>query len=162
MQTFLTSPNYTTTAQQLDNKRLNKQALEAWQIMMTNLHLDPAGNYRKPRGWSNHPASRMWKGYEQELMVYIDAMCNEWRRRGYNTTIDGKAHATLEVARRNGLLGDHRIPDWMLDPELFDAITVTHRTALLAKNFDHYHQFGWVEDTGTAPDTYEYIWAVAA
>ena len=41
MQTFLPVPSFTETAQVLDKQRLNKQALEAWQIMMTNLKLDP-------------------------------------------------------------------------------------------------------------------------
>lgn len=158
MQTFLTTSNFATTAQHLDNKRLNKQALEAWQIMMTNLCLNPAGEHRQPKGWYNHPASRMWRGYETTLMEYIDAMCTEWVARGYKTTIADKAHATLQIA-----LDRQLTPTTKITPTWFDQlpeITVTHRTALLCKNYDHYHQFGWSEDTGTAPADYEYIWAV--
>jgi hypothetical protein len=90
MQTFIThaDTNFSLTAQELDNKRLNKQALEAWQIMMTNLKLDPEGNHREPKGWYNHPAVKLWRGHESVLFEYICAMTMEWVRRGFKTTID--------------------------------------------------------------------------
>ena len=64
MQTFvpLTS-TVDDIAKVLDNKRLNKQALEGWQILMTLLELDPQGNHRVPKGWYNHPAVKMWRGH---------------------------------------------------------------------------------------------------
>ena len=46
MQTFLTIPttDFTKIAESLDRLRLNKQALEAWQLLMTNLSLDQDNN----------------------------------------------------------------------------------------------------------------------
>lgn len=165
MQTFLTSDDpyfaFRITAEQLDRQRLNKQALEAWQIMMTNLKLNPAGEFREPRGWYNHPATKMWRGHEIILGQYIDWMADEWRRRGYKTTIDTKANETLKVARNKGLLASNQytIP-WIQDTDRFESLASSHRTALLCKNYDWYSQFGWVEDTGSKPESYEYVWGM--
>lgn len=73
MQSFLVSTgSFDETAQVLDNKRLNKQTLEAWQCLMTMTELDPQGNHRTPKGWSNHPVVKMWRGYETALLSYIE------------------------------------------------------------------------------------------
>ena len=163
MQTFLTSDigDHAYTAHTLDNLRLNKQALEGWQILLTLLELDPMGNFRQPRGWVNHPATKMWRGHELALYEYIMTMVREWVSRGYNSTIGDKATETIRVAHENVLLPNHLVddqPQWLLDPDKMKAIASTHRNALLWKNYSHYSQFGWSEDTGTKPKTYEYIW----
>jgi hypothetical protein len=160
MQTFLIHNDYTETAKSLDNKRLNKQALEAWQIMLVNLKLDPQGNFRQPKGWTNHPATRMWSGYEEELHSYIQAMTQEWVRRGYKTTIADKATATLDVAYKHGLVEKNGKPSWM-QKIVFEDLKSSHRLALLVKNYDWYSQFNWPEDPGHQPETYEYVWGDA-
>jgi hypothetical protein len=160
LQTFLTdaTTDFAVTARKLDNKRLNKQALEAWQIMMTNLSLDPSGNHRVPRGWVSHPATKMWRGYEPVLLTYIRAMTDEWVARGYKTTIFDKAESTLRVAYENALNISEEYPEWMLC-ETLGKVAQTHRVALLCKNYEWYSQFEWEEDNGKAPESYEYIWA---
>lgn len=50
MQTFLPVPDFLETAKILDNKRLNKQIVEAYQIF----------SGRVPT--KNHPACLMWEG----------------------------------------------------------------------------------------------------
>ena len=159
MQTFLTEPSldFSVTAKVLDNKRLNKQSLEAWQIMLTNLNLDPAGNFRQSKGWVNHPAVKMWKGHEVILFDYISAMTNEWVSRGYQTTIYDKAKATLSTARAKQLIQHDDYPDWMLNG-LYERLAKTHRIALLSKNYGWYSQFNWLEDSGVSPESYSYIW----
>lgn len=160
MQTFITQPymDFHVTASNLDRLRLNKQALEAWQIMMTNLKMDPDGNYREPRGWRNHPAVLMWKGYEVTLFNYIKAMTDEWENRGYKTTILEKARFTMSCAMDEDLIYTDKPPPWMLDKQTFSEIASSHRQALLVKNYDWYSQFDWPEDTGLQPDKYEYVW----
>lgn len=160
MQTFLTDPteDFTHTASVLDNKRLNKQALEAWQIMMTNLQLDPQGNFRQPKGWYNHPATKMWRGHEITLLRYIKAMTDEWVARGYKTTILDKAQATVERALDLGLIDSTEHPHWMQDKNYYAQIASSHRKALLVKNYEWYSQFGWSEDTGRPETEYEYVW----
>ena len=163
MQTFLTSTStnhaFAVTAKQLDNKRLNKQALEAWQIMMTNLKLDPQGNHREPRGWVNHPAAKMWRGCEVVLGQYIEWMCAEWVDRGFKTTIGQKAADTLRTAIDRGVVSPGIVlPAWLVDAERFAVVASTHRVALLSKNYEWYSQFGWAEDTGVRPESYDYVW----
>lgn len=161
MQTFMPYANFEQTAKVLDNKRLNKQALEGWQIMMTNLGLDPQGNFRESKGWRNHPAVKMWRGHEQALLNYIGAMVVEWKSRGYNSTIFDKAERTYEQALSLGLVDDEQpapLPAWLTNEALLDRITSSHRTALLCKDYGHYHQFAWTEDSGE-PHSYDYVWA---
>lgn len=161
MQTFLpvATSDFDEVAKLLDNKRLNKQALEGWQIMMTLLELDPNGYPRTPKGWVNHPAVKMWRDHEAVLFVYVMAMVNEWKRRGYNSTIGDKASETMSRAWETGRIGTlGSLPDWMQNANKYEQIASSHRLALLAKDYEWYSQFGWPEDTGTAPESYEYVW----
>jgi hypothetical protein len=161
MQTFvpLTS-SFEDIARTLDRARLNKQALEGWQILMTLLELDPHGNHRVPRGWVNHPAVKMWRGHEMALYLYIQAMVDEWKRRGYKSTIGEKAKDTIKTAMSKGLLASSASsnPRWISDMKLFKEVAASHRLALLNKDYEWYSQFNWAEDTGKKPETYEYLW----
>lgn len=158
MQTFLTksSDDFDAIARELDNRRLHKQSLEAWQILMVLLELDPQGNPRAPKGWVNHPAVKMWRGHEHALYLYIQAMVAEWKSRGFKSTIDEKARATFRLAQQMNKQMGNQWPEWLYDP----AIASTHRQALLVKDYAWYSQFGWPEDTGVAPTTYDYVWPV--
>ena len=161
MQSFMPSTeSFESCARYLDNRRLNKNALEGWQILMTLLELDPQGNHRTPKGWVNHPAVRMWRGHEMALYLYIQAMVDEWIRRGYKSTIGEKAKSTIKVAMSEGLLGGAAStnPVWISDMELFKKIASSHRLALLNKDYEWYSQFGWPEDTGKRPENYDYVW----
>jgi hypothetical protein len=162
MQTFVPLLGSADTAKVLDRARLNKQALEGWQILMNLVQLDPQGNHRISKGWSNHPAVKMWRGHEGALTVYIVKMVMEWEKRGYKSTIAKKAVTTYIQAVKLGRItqGSHRLPAWMRDKELFDQIASSHRMALLNKDYEWYSQFGWPEDAGTRPDTYDYVWPV--
>jgi hypothetical protein len=160
MQTFLPSKNFIETAEMLDNKRLHKQALEAWQILMVLTKLDPEGNYREPKGWVNHPAVKMWRGHEGLLYQYILMMVTEWKNRGYKSTIADKATDTM--TRFINLIYDahNSTPSWMINESEIDRVTSTHRKALLAKDYAWYSQFHWPEDTGAPITEYEYYWPV--
>lgn len=160
MQVFLPSTNFVEVAACLDRQRLNKQALEAWQIMMVNVGLDPVGNNRVAKGWVNHPAVKMWRGHEFALLDYIGAMVGEWKQRGYQSTIYDKANATFYAAAKLNRVGTvPYYPSWFA--AYGEAVASSHRTALLVKNYDWYSQFGWSEDTGVVPETYEYVWCDA-
>lgn len=169
MQTFLpiASFDFTESASVLDNKRLNKQALEGWQIMLTLLELDPDGNHRKPKGWVNHPAVKMWRGHEPMLWHYIMSMVHEWKSRGFKSTIGDKATKTIDIAFKHGLtnqgagaikgvLGSY--PVWMENHDKYNQIAASHRQALLVKNYEWYSQFHWPEDKGVTPTEYDYVW----
>ncbi len=59
MQIFLPFKDLQKSVSVLDNKRCGKQRIESWQILKILLNLDPS-----KKGWRNHPAVLMWKGYE--------------------------------------------------------------------------------------------------
>lgn len=160
MQSFLVNTqSFEYTAHQLDNKRLHKQTLEAWQCLLNMCELDPDGNHRSPKGWSNHPVVKMWRGHETLLVSYISATYFEWRSRGYKSSLLDKTYRTYDTAVALGRISSElTVPSWMLDDDYFSRLCSTHRTALLCKNYDWYKQFNWPEDSGTRPETYEYLW----
>lgn len=79
MQTFLPFHDFTASVKSLDFRRLGKQRVEADQILTT------IRTGRK--AWSNHPAVRMWRGFEVALIAYRDECIKEWVLRGYKNTM---------------------------------------------------------------------------
>lgn len=132
MQTFLPLPSFHASASVLDDKRLGKQRVEAFQILKT------LTTGRK--AWSNHPAVRMWRGYEDALTCYMNVMIGEWVRRGFRNTMKPETVATPAP-----------LPPWFGRP----AFHAAHRAALLAKDPVHYGRFGWTERLEIA-----YVWPV--
>ena len=131
MQTFLPYEGFRQSAQALDYKRLGKQRVEALQI-----HNIVSGK-RTTGGWVNHPAVKMWQGYENALAVYHNTMIDEWVDRGYNNNMP-----KLPV-------DNYLIPAWLGDERLHSS----HRANLLRKDADFYSTKGWQE----SPDI-EYFW----
>ena len=83
MQTFLPLPSMGDSVRCLDDKRLGKQRVEAFQILKAL-----RGEYSKTGAWENHPATKMWRGYENALGFYKDLCIEEWMRRGFNNTME--------------------------------------------------------------------------
>ena len=81
MQTFLPYPDFQKSASVLDYTRLGKQRLEGMQIVNIISGLVPDSR------WKNHPAVKMWVGYENALKAYTNAMIREWIDRGYKNTM---------------------------------------------------------------------------
>ena len=146
MQTFLPCPDYADSARCLDNKRLGKQRLECKQILLA---LGVAVGPHKPgkKGWKNHPAVRMWRGYEGSLVVYGACICFEWRRRGFLDNL-GAEFVGLYCAMADGPTVK---PPWIG----LEAIHASHRSNLLRKDAEFYGKFGWAE-----PDNLPYVWPV--
>lgn len=135
MQTFLPFADFHKSAFTLDMKRLGKQRVETLQLLNA-LH-------GMSVGWVNHPATRMWRGYTQALVVYGVAICDHWISLGYNDTCRGKilAYQTSEPV--------------MIPPWVGSHIHRTHREALLFKNFEFYSKYNWKE-----LPVYNYYWPV--
>lgn len=109
MQTFLPVNSINTSPKYLDNIRLNKQITEALQIYDTLIG--------KNKGWINHPAVKMWRGYEDGLLMYAYECFTEWIKRG------GNRKATI-VKPEN-----YNLPQWFGDERLHSS----HRARLLLK-----------------------------
>lgn len=139
MQTFLPYPDFRKSAQCLDNKRLGKQRVEAWQIYKACI----LENY----GWKNHPIVKMWKGYEHALLFYGYEMCNEWIKRGFKDTLLSKFTNELGFYTTKRL----NYPDWIFKKDF----TTSHRSNLLRKDSKHYSQFNWKE-----PNNLPYVWII--
>jgi hypothetical protein len=141
MQTFLPYTDFKKSAQCLDYKRLGKQRVEAYQILLILCGL------QKSKAWTNHPIIKMWKGYEWNLFDYLSEICLEWKKRGYKDTIYQKMDLLpLPTIHWDNL---KRKPKW-LGNKKFHA---SHRSNLLRKDKKYYSQFGWKE-----PDNLHYIW----
>lgn len=135
MQTFLPYSDFPMSARSLDNRRLGKQRVETLQIL--NALTNPK------YGWQSHPAVKMWRGHVPSLVIYGLAICDEWKRRGFNDTCAEKiaAHMPDDTGFSH--------PRWIGNAD-FHA---SHRSNLLRKEPEHYKQFHWVE----GPDL-PYVW----
>ena len=115
MQTFLPYESFSASAAVLDRQRLGKQRVENLQIL--NALLNPE------YGWQNHPAVKMWRGYEPALVEYQRAICDEWTRRGYRDTC-------LEKSLALNVTGEFVLPPWLGNEQLH----LSHRSNLLRKD----------------------------
>lgn len=136
--TFLVSSDFHENARCLDNRRLNKQIVEAMQVF----------NYLIGKGkmqGNPHPY-RMWKGYELCLLSYICALHDEWISRFDNGKRGGKrTHKNGVEAERiisNTSFVEYCEPNWIRN----ESVLSSHRSALLYKDPVWYGQFGWKEE----------------
>ena len=138
MQTFLPEPNFQSCAAVLDSKRLVKQLLEGRQIM--------AALAGTTKGWVNHPATRMWKGYEHVFLLYLSHMRNEMDRRGYKT--QNNWDEICRIYDQHFSDNEKYVePPWMKNRMgEFGRVINTHRRALYLKDpihYDSYKEYCW-------------------
>lgn len=135
MQTFLPFPDFKLSARALDMRRLGKQRVEAEQIWTTLV----SGR----KAWANHPAVKMWRGYELALAAYRDTCIHEWIRRGYkNTMVFALVHPPLYVP-----------PPWLGD----EGFHRSHQSNLIRKLPEHYKPL-----FPDVPDNLPYVWPVGS
>lgn len=111
------------SARVLDRQRLNKQRVEAFQILRALA--DPS------YGWQHHPAVAMWRGHEKALIAYYAAICREWITRGYQHTMPVFIPEPLTA---------EDMPPWFGDPTFHYA----HKSKLYAKLPEHYAQWAGI------------------
>ena len=140
MQTFLPYISFQRSAQCLDYKRLGKQRVEAKQILNA---LDP--DYDK-KGWKTHPAVLMWAGYEDALKYYANCMITEWKKRGYNNTME---YYTVDA-------DEIKYPPWLGEREFHKS----HKMNLLRKDFAYYgnHFLNESKTSVFEIESYPYWW----
>jgi hypothetical protein len=145
VQTFLPYPDFAATAGVLDRRRLGNQRSEALVILRV---------CRIPTyGWQNHPAVRMWRGYEEALISYGVAICDRWTALGYGDTVKAKllVHAAEEARVQEQLARPRRLPPWLGDVRVHRS----HQSALLRKDPAWYRQY-----FPDVPDDLPYFWPV--
>jgi hypothetical protein len=153
MQTFLPYKDFDKVATVLDNKRLNKQILECYQILKVLSNDDPHA------GWRNHPAVKMWRGHEHGLFDYALAMIREAKRRGIKTDKNEENLTVLRVAKiarwGNGL------PEWFANKPIMRRVKATHKANLYIKDPIAYYDFSEaVQDENNQPccERCNYYW----
>jgi hypothetical protein len=138
VQTFLPYPDFERTADVLDDRRLGKQRVEVLQILNAM--------HRAGGGWANHPATRMWRGYEPALVAYGLAMIDVWTGKGRADTVREKILPHLHgepVRRQQELAALEMLPPWLGREDIHRA----YRSALVRKMPEHYRPlFTDVED----------------
>ena len=141
MQTFLPYKSFVESASCLDYRRLGKQRVECLQLLSA-LQFPWALERTKTNNskWSNHPATKMWKGFEECLALYMNTIILEWEARGYKNNMEYFDNFTHKV---------YDDPDW-LGNEDFHA---SHRSNLLRKDPEWYGKFEWIE-----PNDLPYVW----
>ena len=137
MQTFLPFRSFRKSAACLDDKRLGKQRVEALMIVKILSGENDHSVYR------NHPAVRMWQGYQDALCYYGLIMCLEWKRRGFEDNL------IPEFLARMTTMNFER-PVWLSN------ITYSHRSNLVRKKPEHYRKF-----FPRIKDDLPYLWPVA-
>jgi hypothetical protein len=175
VQTFLPYPDFVKSVWCLDYRRLGKQRVECLQILQT-LAIGPYQKaiipallefpkwescsvnefktntkvylYRKTP-WYNHPAARMWKGFETALAAYGIECCKEWTRRGFEDTCEEKIWSMPHTIKKS--MSEWKMPDW-LGKENFH---LSHRSNLLRKNETYYRPI-FPNDPNNLP----YVWPV--
>ena len=133
MQTFLPSSNISYSAKSLDNKRLNKQILEGYQILKVLSGESSSG------AWRNHPAVLMWKGYETGLWSYIQHMISEAKIRGIKT-INNENNLIALKEKCSDRWGKTPPIFWLNDTKVM-RITTTHKANLFKKDPIFYSQY---------------------
>lgn len=119
MQTFLPYRDIKKSISILDNKRLGKQRVEAKQLLDLLLGV-------KKNNWINHPACRMWKGYENYLKLYYNLCIDEWVNRGFKNNMS-----------RMEIIGECIKPHWFKD----DRVFLSHKCNLLRKDISYYGKY---------------------
>ena len=144
MQTFMPHDSFMESALALDDKRLRNQRNEAKVILRTLLNEYPTTKTGRPGGWPHHPATKMWKGYEEALCRYGLAMCEVALVRGW---VKGDLTEFFESRREQMSPGGD--PPWMGRFSFHEA----HRSNLIRKDPDYYRE-KWPD----VPDDLPYVW----
>lgn len=159
MQTFVPYADFAESAKTLDMQRLGKQRLETLQIMKVLCGaLTKKGN--PYRGWSNHPAVNMWRGYEGALLKYQEAIVAEWvtrPRKSGKSSPDTCLKQTADTYfdwRERGFPDINGMPYWLGD----EAVHESHRSNLIRKD-SHYYLPQFADNTRLG---LEYVWPTQA
>jgi len=153
MQTFLPYPAMRDSLDALDNKRLNKQILETYQI------LNILSGQSKSNAWRNHPAVLMWEGAESELYRYGMNAIVIASHRGIKT--DKNESNMKALAKKAAHMWDDDIPLWRKNPSILKRVTATHKANLYHKDPVFYSEFvSAVDSPNNKPccDGCKYFW----
>ena len=133
MQVFIPFADFRESAKSLDNTRLNKQILEATQILDIIYNL-PTKTGKPRTGFLSHPAVTMWKPYGSALQEYTSQCILEAESRDISV---------VNYIERMKIYPKHELvmPVWWGDEKIHSS----HRARLLQKPFEEWikRNFDW-------------------
>ena len=133
MQTFLPYPAMRDSLDALDNKRLNKQILETYQI------LNVLSGQTKSNAWRNHPAVLMWEGAENELWRYGMIAIKLADMRGIKT--ENNLANMRALSKKAAIYWGDDEPAWRKNPTVVKRVTTTHKANLYRKDPEYYAEY---------------------
>jgi hypothetical protein len=129
MQTWVTHFDLRESAKNLDRQRLNAQIYEGIHILASLRGMNEELVNPK-RDVSNHPASKLWVGYEDILSIYIGVHLQEWYARGYSSDVNARNYDRIKIVKGARWFN---LPNWVTS-ELIE----THKNVLYRKKPDFY------------------------
>jgi len=134
MQTFLPHKDFSETAKHLDRKRLIKQSVENLQVLKSL-----SGHYDKTGAWVNHPAVKMWRGHEDWLFLYNEAIVREIILRGYKNS----TRETFDSIYQENFIALESDSPWWLGNE---SLHYSHKGRLYEKDQESYYFYAEFAD----------------
>lgn len=151
MQTFLPYGDFESIANCLDSKRLNKQIVECQQILNCLFGFS--------KGFRTHPAVKMWAGYEENLLGYMEILHVQYNKRRLDAGKDFRVHRSW-MAVENYCGSRYGVPSHLYDGRIIRS----HRSQLLTKDYDYYRKFDWHRGDNAVPygdNALEYVWVIS-
>lgn len=128
MQTWITDKDFSKSASNLNRHHLHANIYESIHILASLL--DCTDKLVNPkRNVKNHPAAKLWKGYEGYLYFYIEFHLSAWHENGYESHINSKN--LYMIAKQLTLYSyymDEKNIVWITD-----ELIQTHRSVLIQK-----------------------------
>lgn len=157
--TFVVKEDLVENARYLDGNRLNKQRIEAKEIIDILESLD-MGIIPEKKGWMYHPATKMWRGYTNALKVYYNSILREFERRYTGNKMSyydiDESLYYINKYMGNGYFErpftEYSFPPWFS----FPPFILSHRASLIRKDPNYYSKF----DTHEVKPylNYGYLW----
>jgi len=138
MQVFLPYPDFKKSLESLDDKRLGKQRVEAYQLISGLEGRLTLNGKTYSKGRINHPISQMFRDNLPALKQYLNDSIDVWVARGKNNTMQ------KEVINEEIIM-----PIWFGNEKFHKS----HRANLLRKDATYYGSHGWTDDP-----TLPYTW----
>lgn len=86
MNIFVPSQSILNSIGCLDYRRLGKQRVEIYQLVL---------EFERPTNWSNHPCFKAWENNKEALIFTGLLTCFQWRMLGYKDSLINKFHEFL-------------------------------------------------------------------
>lgn len=129
MQTFITDFDFYTSASNLNRQHLQANIYEGIHILASLLDVNDKLVNPK-RNVKNHPASKLWVGYEQWLLEYITNHIDLWENKGYRVNINAKNYLIIFEEIKKIKINEP-FPNWITD-----ELIQTHRSVLIQKEIE--------------------------